>query len=286
MSQFMNREDVEALRAYVVGPDSGFANRADSTVLLHITHSNLKAKFMEIRLDLHATIESVKVKLSFHCGTSPSAMLLTLLDESGAAVATLWEDTRKLGFYSPRDGYTLHITDSDPGSASAGGWLEDTSLVEKYRISDEAYDKREKTYRKWKNEQLAKDPTWTLEKEMARRRGVEYTPPAPKVEDPDHMADLAAAISVGKRCSVDPGDRRGEVMFVGRVEGLPLGFWVGVRYDEPLGKNDGSVKGRKFFECPSGYGGFVRPDKVKVGDFPPIDEFASEGEEGLGDDEI
>ena len=38
----------------------------------------------------------------------------------------------------------------DPTSASAGGWLEDTSLVEKYKISDDAYDKREKTYRKWK----------------------------------------------------------------------------------------------------------------------------------------
>ncbi len=35
--------------------------------------------------------------------------------------------------------------------------------------------------------------------------------------------------------------------------------------------------------APQGYGGFVRPDKVKVGDYPPVDEFA---EEGLGDDEI
>ncbi|GFR50102.1 hypothetical protein Agub_g12247, partial [Astrephomene gubernaculifera] len=204
MAQFLNREDVEALRAYVIGPDSGFANKAESTVLLHITHSNLKAKFMEIRLDMHSTIESIKVKLSFHCGTSPAAMLLSLLDESGAAVATLWEDHRKLGFYSPRDGCTLHITDTDPGSASAGGWLEDTSLVEKYRMSDEDYNRREKTYRKWKAEQLAKDPSWTLEKEMAARRGQPYTPPAPKVDDPDHMADMAAGMQPGQRCSVDP----------------------------------------------------------------------------------
>lgn len=77
-------------------------------------------------------------------------MVLALLDESGAPVATMWEDHRKLGYYSPRDGYTVHITDTDPGSASAGGWLEDTSLVEKYRMSDDEYNKREKTYRNWK----------------------------------------------------------------------------------------------------------------------------------------
>ena len=50
------------------------------------------------------TIESVKVKLSFHCGTSPGAMLLQLLDESGTAVAMMNDDCKKLGFYSPHNG--------------------------------------------------------------------------------------------------------------------------------------------------------------------------------------
>jgi len=37
-------------------------------------------------------------------------------------------------------------------------------------------------------------------------------------------------------------------MFIGRVPELPLGFWVGIKYDEPVGKNDGSVKGVRYFE--------------------------------------
>lgn len=39
--------------------------------------------------------------------------------------------------------YRLHVIDLDPSSVTSGGWLEDTSLVEKYTISDEAYGKRD-----------------------------------------------------------------------------------------------------------------------------------------------
>ena len=54
------------------------------------------------------------------------------------------------------------------------------------------------------------------------------------------MSDLAASISVGARCKVEPGGKRGVVAFVGNgVEGLPAGFWVGVHFDEPVGRNDG-----------------------------------------------
>ena len=52
-------------------------------------------------------------------------------------------DDAKLGYYSPLDGMRLHVIDTDPMSVSANGWLEDLSKVEKYVMSDEAYEKRE-----------------------------------------------------------------------------------------------------------------------------------------------
>lgn len=49
--------------------------------------------------------------------------------------------------------------------------------------------------------------------------------------------------------------------------------------DEPTGDSDGSVKGKKFFECPNKFGVFVRPNEAEVGDFPPIDDFDSDLDE-------
>ncbi|KAJ4892108.1 CAP Gly-rich domain protein [Raphanus sativus] len=46
-------------------------------------------------------------------------------------------------------------------------------------------------------------------------------------------------IKVGDRCQVEPGEKRGVVKYVGRAESLGPGYWVGIQYDEPLGKHDG-----------------------------------------------
>lgn len=136
--------------------------------------------------------------------------------------------------------------------------------------------------RQFKQDKLAKDPTWTLEKEMAaRRKGSPAAPAAPgkaKIDDPDHMKDLAQGMAVGARCQVSPGDKRGEVKFVGPVKGLPLGWWVGVQFDEPVGKGDGCAGGARVYECMPGYGSFVRPDIVTVGDFPEMDLLGSDDE--------
>jgi len=282
LDAFMTGADIHQLKAYVGGGGkAGGAAQAESTVLLHVSHSNLKAEFMEIRFDRHMTVMRVKERVQSNCGTSPSAMTLQLKDWHNQLVCTMDDDNKMLGYYSPEDGWVLHIVDTDPFSLSKGGWLEDVNLVEKYKISDESYNKREHTYRKFKADKLKEDPGWTIEKEMAKKRGVEYVPAYNEpTTDPDHMKELCDGFEVGMRCSVEPGDKRGEVKYVGPSQGgVPLGWWVGVQYDEPVGKNDGTSKGVPYFECPNGYGSLLRPNLVKVGDYPEIDEFASDPDE-------
>ncbi|RDX87942.1 Tubulin-folding cofactor B, partial [Mucuna pruriens] len=226
----------------------------DEAVVLRVTHSNLKTFSSDIRFSLHLTVEAVKDKLWRKCGSSVNSMHLELYDDARNKIADLSDNSKPLGFYSPLDGFRLHVLDLDPTSLTSGGWLEDTSLVEKYQISEEAYNKRQGI--KYKEKFTSQSPA-TAEAKI----------PDTSIED------LCANIKVGSRCEVEPGAKRGVVKFVGRAESLGPGFWVGVQYDEPLGKHDGMVKGVRYFECPPSHGGIVRPEKVKVGDYPERDPF-------------
>ena len=50
----IKNQDLLNLREYVTA-DTGSLNKADSTVLLMVTHSNLQARFMEIRFDRYVS---------------------------------------------------------------------------------------------------------------------------------------------------------------------------------------------------------------------------------------
>lgn len=78
---------------------------------------------------------------------------------------------------------------------------------------------------------------------------------------PDVMAgDRVQVVVEGDKNTI----RNAYVRYVGKnVMGMPAGYWVGVQYDDKVGKNDGSINGRRYFRCPLGHGGFIRPPKVR-----------------------
>jgi tubulin-folding cofactor B len=151
------------------------------------------------------------------------------------------------------------VIDSAPSSLLAQ--LEDVSQVEKYQISEEEYNKRDDTFRKFRQSMQQKDPNFM------KKSGN-------KIPD-DFQKEEADAVQVGNRCEIVIGSRRGEVKYVGVVPELAPGYWLGVQLDEPTGDSDGKVKGKKYFEPVGGskFGIFIRPKDAKVGDYPPIDEF-------------
>jgi tubulin-specific chaperone B len=233
-------------------------------VQIDVTHSNLKQYCMELRLDLHTKIGDVKRKLYTHSGTALPYMTLVLKESGpdGAVIRTMDDDDKPLGYYGVRNGNVIHVVDNDPMSLSRGGGLDDVSQVQKYRMTDEDYDKREKTLRAFKKKQLELDPGFKFLPENRR--------PPPVDPTPYLVEECVAGISPGLRCKLNPGGRRGTVRWVGSgVASLAPGFWVGVQLDEPVGLGNGSRGGVAYFECGDMYGSFVRPDKLDCGDFPP-----------------
>jgi len=244
----MQNAAARELREYVTAQD-GQKRFGSTTLSLTISHSNLSQRWIEIRFDLHETVGGVKVRLYRHGGTPPELQKLQLLDSNGKFVCDLVNDRATLKEYHVQNNNEIRIVDLDSNSLAKSGWLEDTTLVEKYVMPDEVYDAREGTVRKYKQQ---------LKEQQ------QYSTPA--------VAQIDENLVVGRRCEVGPGARRGEVRFVGDADILGDGIWVGVALDEPLGKNDGTIKGRKLFSCAANHGVLVRPDKVTVGgDFPVRD---------------
>ncbi|KAI3659167.1 hypothetical protein MP638_006949 [Amoeboaphelidium occidentale] len=84
------------------------------------------------------------------------------------------------------------------------------------------------------------------------------------------MAD-SKDLNVGLRVQI-LGNLVGTVRFMGATS-FATGKWVGIELDEKQGKNDGSVQGKRYFECKDGYGMFVRASQVK----PLVDGAADSG---------
>uniref|UniRef100_A0A3P9PUS1 CAP-Gly domain-containing protein n=1 Tax=Poecilia reticulata TaxID=8081 RepID=A0A3P9PUS1_POERE len=72
--------------------------------------------------------------------------------------------------------------------------------------------------------------------------------------------DVHTDFKIGDRVWVN-GSKSGYVQFVGGTQFAP-GQWAGIVLDEPIGKNDGSVAGVRYFQCEDGRGIFTRSSKL------------------------
>ncbi|XP_059829041.1 CAP-Gly domain-containing linker protein 2 isoform X1 [Hypanus sabinus] len=74
--------------------------------------------------------------------------------------------------------------------------------------------------------------------------------------------DCIGDFAIGDRIWVN-GVKPGIIQFLGETQFAP-GKWAGVVLDEPVGKNDGSVGGVRYFECEPLQGIFTRPSKLAL----------------------
>ncbi|KAF9427886.1 hypothetical protein BGZ94_003937 [Podila epigama] len=234
-----------------------------SILNVYITSENNST---ELRLSKALTIDNLKIKLEPITGISSQFQQLELHHE-GTFVTSLegHPEETMLGKFPIEDYWTIHVIDTNPSRIK--GQYNDVSLVEKFELADEEYEKRTDSVLAFKRRN-----------NLGRFNDASSNASATSAQNAAYE-EAAKSIKTGDRCEVDVGGanlkRRGTVQFIGLTE-FQSGIWVGVQYDEPLGKNDGSVQGVRYFTCPPNYGSFVRPDKVETGDFPEEDLFSDE----------
>ncbi|KAI9013992.1 CAP Gly-rich domain-containing protein [Phycomyces nitens] len=220
----------------------------------------------ERRFDKGLTLLDLKCKLEPITGIPASTQKIELF-RGNNLIGPLDDDERMLGSYPVDDYMRLHISDLNPHRVK--NQFTDVSLVEKFELTEEEYANRHDSVRAFKERnKLGRFSKEALE-DMA--------------EFERQNDEAAMKIKVGERCEIQLTEdssvkRRGWVRYLGTTE-FQSGLWVGVQYDEPLGKNDGSVQGERYFTCPPKYGSFVRPNKVITGDFPEEDILMSDEEE-------
>ncbi|KAI9883770.1 MAG: hypothetical protein M1823_004449 [Watsoniomyces obsoletus] len=198
-------------------------------------------------------------------------------------------------------GMEIYVEDTRPPSLQQN--LIDTSSVPKYSLPTDIYEQRSDSVLAWKRrEKLGRFDPAAPEKVNRILEGYER-----EVKN--------RGIEVGRRVRVGGEDtKRGIIRYIGPVDTIPGSIegsiWVGIELDEPVGKNDGSVNGKRYFHIGGGdveegndkpasstntdkeetgddnndngnqkKGIFVRPDRVEVGDFEVLNDIMEDLEE-------
>ncbi|XP_060660682.1 tubulin-folding cofactor B [Drosophila nasuta] len=230
-------------------------NSDSSFITANVSNSHNDVVAFEMKFAKDITVAQLKSKLEILTGGCAGTMKVELY-KGDNHVTSLTNNDAKLGFYINCDGLRLHVVDT---FASFG--YNDNETVEKFELTQDQYEQRTNSVRNFlKQNRLGKYNEEEMRQMEEKRRE--------QAEEVQKRAELCIA---GSRCQVTvPGNptRRGTIKYNGELEGK-TGIFIGVQYDEPLGKNNGSVGGKAYFVCPPNYGGFVSPLSVEVGDFPP-----------------
>lgn len=132
------------------------------------------------------------------------------------------DDERILGSYPIEDGMVIHVIDN---------FQFINENIEKFELSDQQYNKKENTVRDFLRKNRLGKYNEEERKKMEERALLDAA-------ENERLTKLA---TIGSRCLVTAkGPRRiGTIMYNGTFENKS-GIFIGVKFDEPLGVNNGT----------------------------------------------
>lgn len=191
------------------------------------------------------TLEQIKARIETITGVPPASQMLTVTDPHGHSRRSLesFGPSTTVAAMGITEKSQIDVSDTRPRDQR----LDFNGEVEKYEMPLSDYEKRSDSVLEWKRQnRLGRFQETPLQ-----------TPMHEEIEE-------ECSLTVGKDCWVKlaNGTKKAQIAYVGSVEGIPAGTWVGLRLHEALGKNDGSVKGKRYFDAEANHGVFVRPSPV------------------------
>ncbi|KAF7448439.1 NIP100 Dynactin complex subunit [Pyrenophora tritici-repentis] len=235
------------------------ALQSAADVPLLITSPNSSS---ERRISPSWSIAQLKARLEPITGVPASCQQLSLRvgSQDAVAISAVDEEQTRLAAFPLQPYAEMTVVDTRPSAARTD--FTDLSSVTKYEMPAAEYEHRSDSVLAWKKAQ-----------KLGR-----FDPDAPSIEQQKIRAsereveERGLALHGRVRLLPETDARRGTISYIGLVPEIPgIGVWIGVTLDEPTGKNDGSIKGKRYFECGKNCGAFVRPERCEAGDFPPLD---------------
>ncbi|KAL1510002.1 hypothetical protein ABEB36_004662 [Hypothenemus hampei] len=190
---------------------------------VQISTSKNDISFGERRFPKDITVADLKAKLELMTGGSCHTMKVEIYNKDNTFVTTLDDNNQLIGYYPIEDGMRFHVVDKFLLSNDF-----ESDNVPKFELSEEDYAKRGDSVKLF------------LMKNKIGKYNEDYIKSKEQKEQEERL--LAEKIIVGSRCKVTVSNaptRLGTVMYTGSVDGLQ-GSWIGVKYDEPVGKHDGT----------------------------------------------
>lgn len=179
---------------------------------------------IERRFPSEIKMEELKNRLELITGASASTMELIFSDTSGNLIDNYDNNKCLQDFIRPGAENRLRL--NVKGSEIVQ--LDDLSNVPRYVMSNDKYSERNDSLLAFKMKNKLGRFAETKTKEECE-------------------GDSVSHIKIGDRCQVmvkETQPRRGRVMYIGKIGNLP-GKFVGVRFDEPYGKNDGTFENKR-----------------------------------------
>ena len=200
------------------------------------------------------TFGKLKARNESITGVPPATQAIELVAPDGTKLQLQGPDNLLVSAFNIQPGSILQVTDTRPRSEQ----FDFDADVEKYEMPLSEYEKRSDSVLEWKKQN-------GLGRFQSDSRG----PVAAHSQETEEPVDF----NVGDDCwiKLSSGETaKGSVAYIGAVDGIPKGTWVGVRLESARGKNDGTVKDRRYFDAPANHGVFVRPSAVVIDDLDEL----------------